>query len=81
MVIPAAEPAALSDKGERDVVETVEFSPTVVLADEYSDVPRGYWTSFRFLGSVAAIVLLANNLFIGYSMPVRYLPTLRTVCS
>lgn len=35
-----------------------------------SEVPKGYWTSFDFIGSCAAIVLLANCLFIGYAMPV-----------
>ena len=35
-------------------------------------VPKGYWYSYRFIGSVVAIVLLANNLFIGYSMPVSF---------
>lgn len=42
------------------------------LADQDdSGVPKGYWRSRRFLGSVAAIILLANNTFIAYSMPVR----------
>ena len=33
-------------------------------------LPPGYWYSWRFIGSVTAIVLLGNNLFIGYLMPV-----------
>ncbi|KAF9887642.1 hypothetical protein FE257_009735 [Aspergillus nanangensis] len=33
----------------------------------------GYWKSYRLLGSLLAIVLLGNNLFIGYSMPVNIL--------
>ena len=49
--------------------ENRDASTAVNVAD--MDVPKGYWTSFRFLGSSLAIVLLANNLFIGYSMPVR----------
>jgi hypothetical protein len=32
-----------------------------------------YWKSFRFIGSLAAITLMANSLFIGYSMPVNVL--------
>lgn len=32
---------------------------------------QGYWKSYRFLGSLLAIVLMANSLFIGYAMPVR----------
>jgi hypothetical protein len=38
--------------------------------DTSNDVPSGYWRSFRFLGSMLAIILLANGLFIGYVMPV-----------
>jgi hypothetical protein len=30
----------------------------------------GYWTSSKFLGSICAIVLLANAAFIQYSLPV-----------
>ena len=48
-----------------------EPSLPLPVMEEESGVPPGYWTSFRFLGSIAAITLLANNLFIGYSMPVR----------
>jgi hypothetical protein len=36
-----------------------------------NDVPSGYWRSYRFIGSITAIILLANGLFIGYVMPVR----------
>ncbi len=32
-----------------------------------------YWKSFRFLGSLVAIMLMANSLFIGYAMPVNVL--------
>ncbi|KAL1898142.1 hypothetical protein Sste5346_003544 [Sporothrix stenoceras] len=32
-----------------------------------------YWKSFPFLGSLLAIMLMANSLFIGYSMPVNVL--------
>jgi hypothetical protein len=36
------------------------------------DVPTGYWRSYRFIGSITAIILLANGLFIGYVMPVMW---------
>lgn len=39
-------------------------------ADDDQSIGPGYWRSFRFLGTLAAIVLMANTLFIGYSMPV-----------
>lgn len=47
--------------------ETFEDSPN---EDDSNDVPSGYWRSYRFIGSLLAIVLLANGLFIGYVMPV-----------
>jgi hypothetical protein len=47
--------------------ETFEDSPN---KDNSNDVPSGYWSSYRFIGSLLAIVLLANGLFIGYVMPV-----------
>jgi len=31
---------------------------------------HGYWKSSRLLGSLLAIVLMANSLFVGYAMPV-----------
>lgn len=31
----------------------------------------GYWTSWRLIGSVLAIALMGNSLFVGYAMPVR----------
>jgi hypothetical protein len=34
------------------------------------EVPPGYWRSPRFIGSIVAIVLLANSLFIALVMPV-----------
>jgi hypothetical protein len=40
------------------------------VADDDFGVPKGYWTSYRFLGSMSAILLLANNDFIAYAMPV-----------
>ena len=40
------------------------------VADDDTGVPKGYWTSYRFLGSMVAILLLANNDFIAYAMPV-----------
>ena len=41
-----------------------------VVAEDDSGVPPGYWKSYRFIGSMGAIILLANNTFIAYSMPV-----------
>ena len=40
---------------------------------EDNGVPPGYWWSFQFLGSAVAIVLLANNLFMGYAMAANVL--------
>jgi hypothetical protein len=51
-----------------DLEQTQTVDPTANDAD--NDVPTGYWRSFRFLGSILAIILLANGLFIGYVMPV-----------
>lgn len=34
-------------------------------------VATGYWGSWRFIGTIIAIILLGNSLFIGYVMPVR----------
>lgn len=39
--------------------------------DDVDELPAGYWRSFRFLGSIAAIIMLANCLFVGYVLPVR----------
>ena len=31
---------------------------------------KGYWASWRLVGSMLAIALMANSLFVGYAMPV-----------
>jgi hypothetical protein len=51
-------------------LEQAETVENVANTDDSNDVPSGYWKSYRFLGSLIAIVLLANGLFIGYVMPV-----------
>ncbi|CAK7224030.1 hypothetical protein SBRCBS47491_005410 [Sporothrix bragantina] len=78
-----ADTRASSEKMETQRVEEAEMVPvaavdttanTITDTDDAGDVtPPGYWTSFRFIGSVIAIVLLGNNLFIGYSMPANIL--------
>lgn len=68
------------EKQQRPTIEFAENAEqiTMVAPDEDgSGVPPGYWTSPRFLGSCVAIVLLANNLFIGYAMPVSRKPSLQ----
>ncbi|CAK7200619.1 hypothetical protein SEUCBS139899_003317 [Sporothrix eucalyptigena] len=40
---------------------------------EGEELDPGYWRSPRFLGSILAIALLANSLFVGYSMPINIL--------
>lgn len=40
---------------------------------EGEELDPGYWRSTRFLGSILAIALLANSLFVGYSMPINIL--------
>jgi len=52
-------------------VESTDESPDV--HTDADEVPSGYWLSFKFLGTVLAIILLANSLFIGYVMPVNIL--------
>lgn len=34
---------------------------------------HGYWSSWRLIGSVLAIALMSNSLFVGYAMPVNVL--------
>lgn len=47
--------------------------PTRRMHDDQESADLGaYWKSYRLLGSLLAIVLLGNNLFIGYSMPVTH---------
>lgn len=64
-------------KGEVDMIENRKDGPANIpqnsglIEEEGAGVPAGYWYSPRFIGSTVAIVLLANNLFIGYAMPVR----------
>jgi hypothetical protein len=58
----------ITDKLDLEHAETVNLPIT---DGNSNDVPSGYWRSYRFLGSITAIILLANGLFIGYVMPVR----------
>lgn len=64
------------DGDEKNIPGQVEHreEQSVVMNSDDDDfqVPKGYWYSYRFIGSMVGIVLLANNLFIGYAMPVSY---------
>lgn len=55
---------------QAEIEQREDLSTTTPPEQDDFVVPKGYWYSYRFVGSMAAIVLLANNLFIGYSMPV-----------
>ena len=35
-----------------------------------ADELKGYWASWRLVGSLLAIALMGNSLFVGYAMPV-----------
>lgn len=37
---------------------------------ESGNIPKGYWWSFRFLGTFTSIVLLAASLFVNFNLPV-----------
>ncbi|CAK7202067.1 hypothetical protein SEUCBS139899_004787 [Sporothrix eucalyptigena] len=50
------------DNGSLNAADSLDHEGNVV-----------YWKSFSFLGSLCAIMLMANSLFIGYSMPVNVL--------
>jgi hypothetical protein len=70
MSVPSEKPGAqYSEKHEGDVAPS---TPTLSEHDDENDVPPGYWTSPRFIGSLIAIVLLANAAFIQYSLPVSW---------
>lgn len=51
----------------------IRSEDSAAVHNDDTGVPAGYWTSYRFLGSISAILLLANNTFIAYSMPVNIL--------
>jgi hypothetical protein len=40
-----------------------------VLSQDAAEL-KGYWSSWRLIGSVAAITMMANSLFLSYSLPV-----------
>lgn len=50
--------------------ETIDDEAPVARGVDVDEIPAGYWMSFRFLGSVASIVLLAVCLYVGFSLPV-----------
>ncbi|KIW04526.1 uncharacterized protein PV09_04280 [Verruconis gallopava] len=65
-----------------DLKSQTEFHDHVVLSEEEApnlvgtaaeEIQKGYWKSPKFLGSCLAIILLANNLFWGYAVPVNVL--------
>ena len=61
---PTNQPTAIGASLQQ--AETIEDS---LNEDDSNDLPSGYWRSYRFIGSLGAIVLLANGLYIGYVMP------------
>lgn len=63
----------MAEHEEQQELEKVGTASTANDELDYShDVEelKGYWGSWRLIGAFAAIVLMANSLFIGYAMPV-----------
>ncbi|EON69199.1 hypothetical protein W97_08558 [Coniosporium apollinis CBS 100218] len=57
-----------------EVVETTLSNDSDLIDNGHSASElKGYWSSMGLIGSVAAIVLMANSLFVGYAMPVNIL--------
>jgi hypothetical protein len=53
-------------------IETIKTEDNALKAvgTNSEDIDKGYWKSPKFIGSCIAIILLANNLFWGYAVPV-----------
>jgi hypothetical protein len=57
------------EKNSIEHVDTLD-QPAAAVHTDLDEIDSGYWRSYKFLGTVLAIILLANSLFIGYVMPV-----------
>ena len=41
---------------------------------QLEDLPRGYFRSAKFIGSVTGVCLMAISLYLGFVLPVRAIP-------
>lgn len=58
---------------EADSVPTAPTMSTAQHAVNLEELPAGYYRSTKFIGSLAAVCLMAISLFLGYSLPVNSL--------
>jgi hypothetical protein len=54
-----------------DTLQKVEASDIPEdLGGNVSDIPKGYWKSYRFIGSILGIYFMSTSLYLGYVLPV-----------
>jgi hypothetical protein len=60
----------VENSGSQDTSSPVDAKSTTM--NDAEAIETAYWKSPKFIGSCIAIILLANNLFLGYAIPVSY---------
>ena len=52
-----------------DVLDVADAS---AIGGHLKDLPPGYYRSPKFVGSILGVILMANSLYLGFVLPVRY---------
>lgn len=69
----SSDPKSTAEFHDHAVMEesrNLETSELQAVGTNSEEIDKGYWKSPKFIGSCIAIILLANNLFWGYAVPV-----------
>ncbi|KAF2713313.1 fungal trichothecene efflux pump [Pleomassaria siparia CBS 279.74] len=94
---------ATSNSEHREIVDDtltkdgVDHIAASAVGGNLSDMPKGYYTNWRFIGSVAAVSFMAQGLYLGYVLPANtigiinadvgpdpnyvLIPTVKTLCT
>jgi len=61
-----------SDPAPKTVIQgDLDTADASAIGGHLNDLPPGYYRSLKFIGSILAVMLMANSLYLGFVLPVR----------
>ncbi|KAF2025805.1 putative siderophore iron transporter [Setomelanomma holmii] len=79
------------------ISDDADYIAASAVGGDLADMPKGYYTNWRFIGSVAAVSFMAQRLYLGYVLPANtigiinadvgpnpnyvLIPTVKTLCT
>jgi hypothetical protein len=61
-----------SEKASTPMIEVHDVADASAIGGHLKDLPPGYYRSPKFVGSIIGVILMANSLYLGFVLPVRF---------